>query len=329
MKCLLVLALAFLGCLAYPSEEQFHVKWASFKKIHQKSYDSAEELKRRNIFKENLKKIEEHNQLYKEKKVTYEMGVNQFADLTREEFSQYLNRYKDARLQSVHRVEFTPVTAEIPAEIDWRKKGAVTEVKDQGQCGSCWAFSVTGSLEGENFLKNGRLVSLSEQELVDCSDEIGNEGCGGGFMEQGFEYVIKHGLVAEEDYPYEAFDGKCRRGDIPAAVNIDSYVVLPTESEEDLQAAVGTIGPVSVAVDATDWQFYSRGVFYDSECSSANASLNHGVLAVGYGVEGNDPYWLVKNSWGPYWGEDGYIKSARNADNNCGIATDATYPNVL
>jgi cathepsin L len=173
----------------------------------------------------------------------------------------------------------------------------------------------TGALEGQNFLKEGKLVPLSGQELADCVE--------GGSIVEGYNYVIEYGLSAATDYPSDSSDGTCRRGDIPAAVTESGYVVI-MGNEEALKDTVAAAGPISVAVDATNWQFYTGGVFLDANCSSTE--LNHGVLAVGYGVDDGTDYWIVKNSWGTEWGEDGYIRTARNADNNCGIATDPTCP---
>ena len=200
----------------------------------------------------------------------------------------------------------------------------MTAVKDQGQCGSCWTFSATGAMEGAHFKKEGSLVSLSEQNLVDCVHPH-TDGCQGGQMDDAFKYVIKNGINSEAAYPYHARDRSCAFDDTAIVATMSDYVDVDM-SEDALQEAVASVGPVSIGIDAShmSFQFYKDGVYDPSVCSSYQ--LDHGVLAAGYGTLDETDYWLVKNSWGSSWGMDGYIMMVRNKRNKCGVATDASYP---
>ena len=256
------------------------------------------------------------------------MSVNEFADMTFAEFHTKMTGY-NAKDNSVHRASNTDGphldVQKLAGSVDWRQKGAVTPVKNQQQCGSCWAFSTTGSTEGAHAIKTGNLVSLSEQQLVDCSAAQGNQGCNGGLMDQGFQYIISNkGITTEAAYPYTAQDGTCKNG-MSAAATLSSFVDVAQGSEADLMKAVN-LGPVSIAIEADQqcFQFYSGGILSDSSCGM---QLDHGVLVVGYGTENNVDYWIVKNSWGASWGESGYIRLIRGK-NECGIAQAASYPVV-
>ncbi|EDL85703.1 cathepsin S [Rattus norvegicus] len=201
---------------------------------------------------------------------------------------------------------------------------------DMGSCGSCWAFSAVGALEGQLKLKTGKLVSLSAQNLVDCSTEekYGNKGCGGGFMTEAFQYIIDNGGIdSEASYPYKAMDEKCHYDPKNRAATCSRYIELPFGDEEALKEAVATKGPVSVGIDASHSSFflYQSGVYDDPSCTE---NVNHGVLVVGYGTLDGKDYWLVKNSWGLHFGDQGYIRMARNNKNHCGIASYCSYPEI-
>ncbi|XP_054277766.1 procathepsin L-like isoform X3 [Macrosteles quadrilineatus] len=333
MKLLLLFALVALGYshhITFPEEDE--AQWELFKIEHERVYgDEKEEYTRKEIFMNNLNFIREHNKKYERGEVTFTVGVNQFADMTNEEFRQRMNGFRMPEDYQSSGAKFEiDEYLEAPKTVDWRKKGAVTPIKDQGQCGSCWAFSATGSLEGQTYLKTKKLVSLSEQNLVDCSSKQGNEGCNGGWMDYAFKYVKQNkGIDTEASYPYEAEDDSCRYKAKNKGATCSGYVDVTTGSEKALQQAVAKIGPVSVAIDAghNSFQLYKSGVYKEPSCSTTN--LDHGVLAIGYGTakKGGD-YWLVKNSWGTSWGMKGYIMMARNHKNMCGIASKASYPTV-
>lgn len=308
--------------------------WQSFKSVHKRTYTGELETLRKQIFTDNLNRITQHNAEADMGLHTYWQGVNQFTDLTNAEFRQR-NMLKISKKQQSGSAFLVPENlGELPAKVDWRKKGYVTPVKNQAQCGSCWAFSATGSLEGQHFKKTGRLVSLSEQNLVDCSTAEGNQGCNGGFMDQAYEYIKKNGGIdTEKCYPYEAEDGQCRFKTACIGATCTGYTDIAHKNETALQVAVATVGPIAIAIDAghQSFQSYSHGVYNEPDCSQDQ--LDHGVLAAGYGFQFGangvrTDYWLVKNSWAESWGIHGYIHMSRNKNNQCGVASMASYPLV-
>eukprot|EP01092_Planopodium_desertum_P014827 TRINITY_DN75_c0_g2_i7.p2 TRINITY_DN75_c0_g2~~TRINITY_DN75_c0_g2_i7.p2 ORF type:complete len:419 (-),score=147.54 TRINITY_DN75_c0_g2_i7:42-1298(-) len=305
------------------SEEEYRNAFVNFMQTHKKSYASHEFHKRYSIFKANLDFINAHNAAKK----GFSVAVNEYADLTGEEFKAIYNGLKSVP-HSLSKVVVEADVSALPASVDWRAKGAVSSIKNQGQCGSCWSFSTTGSVEGGLVLQGGKsIVGLSEQNLMDCSDNYGNMGCNGGLMDNAFQYIIANGGVdTEASYPYTAADGTCHYSSSNCGATISGYQDIPSGSESSLQTSVANVGPISIAIDAShsSFQFYSSGVYYEPACSSSQ--LDHGVLAVGYGTSSGSEYWLVKNSWGTGWGLSGYIMMARNRGNNCGVATSASYP---
>jgi len=325
-------AVSVTHCLS--EYEVIKEEWQAFKLKFNKLYEEVEDKFRMKVFMENKQKIARHNQLFERKQKTYSLDINQYGDMLHHEFVSHVNGFKRNYNESLASgsTYLSPHNVVLPSSVDWRKKGYVTEVKNQGQCGSCWSFSATGSLEGQHMRKTGKLVSLSEQNLIDCSGKYGNEGCNGGLMDQAFTYIKEnHGIDTEEGYPYKHEQGRCHYKKRDKGADDTGFVDIPSGDETKLQEAVATVGPVSVAIDASheSFQFYKTGVYDEPECDSQ--ALDHGVLVVGYGrtfLDDGQDYWIVKNSWGKMWGEDGYIKMARNKDNQCGIATQASYPLV-
>jgi cathepsin L len=326
---LAVLAIAFSCTLALDVTLNQH--WQSWKNANSKQYSDAEEHVRRAIWESNLNIVQQHNLEADLGLHTYWLGMNAYADMTINEFVKVMNGYNNTmRTARPSRNTFTfDSSVKAPDSVDWRTKGYVTEVKDQGQCGSCWAFSATGSLEGQHFAKTQKLVSLSEQNLVDCSRKQGNMGCNGGLMDQAFEYIkVNMGIDTEPSYPYEAMDRTCRFKAADVGATDTGYTDVATKDENALQQAVATVGPISVAIDAShsSFQLYKHGVYNEPRCSQTQ--LDHGVLAVGYDTSSGSDYWIVKNSWGKGWGNQGYIWMSRNKHNQCGIATASSYPTV-
>ncbi|XP_052203321.1 cysteine proteinase mucunain-like [Diospyros lotus] len=297
---------------------------------HGKRYSALGEKEWRfQIFKDNLRFIDEHNSENR----TYRLGPNRFADFTNEEYrSVYLAAKTGSRrslLASNRSSRYASVDGEsLPDFLDWRERGAVTPIKNQGSCGSYWAFSTVAAVEGINHIVTGNLLSLSAQELIDC-ETLNNEGCNGGVLDFAYEFIINNGGIdTDEDYPYRAAQGDCDDKLYLAkskVVTIDSYENILENDEKALQKAVAH-QPVSVAIEASGmaFQFYESGIF-TGECGT---ELDHTVTVVGYGTENGVDYWILKNSWGALWGEDGYIRLERNVGGagKCGIAAEASYP---
>merc|ERR1712126_419260 len=330
MKVLLVLATVLLSVLAHPD---YSDSFEEFKQKYNKEYETEdEETHRAGVWSDNLDMIRAHNIQADQGHHSFHLGENEFADMTSDEITAFFNGLK---VESGGGELTTEVdVSDLPTEVDWRTKDIVTDVKDQKMCGSCWAFSATGSMEGQHALKTKKLVSLSEQNLVDCSMKEGNHGCFGGLPDYAFKYVKDNGGIdTEASYPYTAKTGKeCLFKASTIGATLSSWTDIKKGSEADLAAAVAVVGPISVGIDAghRGFQMYRRGIYYEKQCSSVH--LDHGVLAVGYGAKKHDDngkkdkFWIVKNSWGTTWGDKGYINMAKDVKNMCGIATAASFP---
>jgi len=324
----LVLAFLVACASAAPHNKLMNTEWESYKTEHNKVYTSLEETARRSIWERNSELVEKHNRAAANGLHKYTLKMNRFGDLTGQEFRARMNGYRGEKMPSKE-VFQSPSNFKRPDSVDWRTKGFVTPVKDQGQCGSCWAFSTVASLEGQTFNSTKKLVSLSEQNLIDCSGKYGNQGCDGGLMDQAFEYIMANkGVDTEKSYPYKAVDQKCKFNRATVGATVTGYVDIPSGDEDALMDALATVGPISVAIDASQpsFQLYSAGIYDEPECSSD--SLDHGVAAVGYGTSSDGDFYIVKNSWAAGWGMKGYIQMSRNKNNQCGIATQASYPKV-
>jgi len=302
--------------------------FAAWAATYGKAYNGEEAVVREQVYNANIEWIQQH-----QSEVDFELGANQFADLTLDEFAAQFLKLKPENQASeqsyLGKQSFSG--ADLPDEIDWTTQSAVSPVKDQGSCGSCWAFSAIGCLEGRAAIATGNLQQFSEQQLVDC-DHNGDQGCQGGLMDTAFEYLQgSSGLCTEDSYGYKGKAGTCAEPSCTVglkASQITGYKDVDA-TEEALQEAVAE-GPVSVAIQANSpfFQLYSSGVFSSNLCG---ANLDHGVLAVGYGTDNGKKFWKVKNSWGGSWGMSGYILLSDEATLNggagqCGILNSASYP---
>uniref|UniRef100_A0A672HN48 Cathepsin S, ortholog 1 n=2 Tax=Salarias fasciatus TaxID=181472 RepID=A0A672HN48_SALFA len=324
-----VLLLALLAlCRSSPLSNKAWEDW-TFK--HHKIYNNETEIVfRRAVWERNVRFVLKHNLEASAGKHSFTLGLNHLADMTVEEINEELNGLKQEEpLPFINGTLWKESGLKIPQSLDWRKKGLVSPVRNQGQCGSCWAFSSLGALEGQMKKRTGVLVPLSPQNLVDCSTSEGNLGCRGGYISKSYTYIIRNrGVDSEEFYPYEHKNGKCRYSVKGKAAYCSNFHVLPRGDEDELQAVVASVGPVAVAVNArlSSFHFYRGGLYNVPSCNPK--LINHAVLVVGYGTDAGQDYWLVKNSWGTAWGEQGYIRIARNKKNMCGIASFAVYPTL-
>lgn len=313
------------------SAADYWKQWTTFVDKQEMEFETFDHHNKRfTIFRDNIDKINRHNEM----NLGWEMGVTRFAHLTADEFKKTIVGGCTLPKRNDDKVVLLK-TENLADSVDWTAEGKVTDVKNQGQCGSCWAFSTTGSIESRSAIAGGQLQELSEQELVDCAGKEGNQGCNGGLMDYGFQYVLDQGgLCSETSFPYTAKTetGECSSERSSCGGKLDKISSFQDvqSSEAQLQAAVEQ-GPVSVAIEADQeaFQLYKKGIM-SGRCGKR---LDHGVLAVGYGTDSGTAFWKVKNSWGADWGENGYIRLCKDCGKNrgkgqCGIAGQPSYPVV-
>lgn len=330
--CLILIALTSASDFGYSPEDlliedrtvSLYESWLA---KHNKAYTLADEKQQRyEIFRDNLRYIDKVNH----RNLSFRLGLNKFSDLSDDEFrSRYLRNISTEPRGHAKKLRYEDVI-DVPESIDWRTKGAVTAVRDQGECGSCWAFTVAGAVESANQIATGNLVSLSVQELIDC-DKPQNNGCDGGTLEAGFQFIFNNGGIdTEADYPYQGRDGQCDAQKLSQkVVSINGYGSMPGVTVNDVLEAVAN-QPVAALIDASSRHFrhYHSGVL-SGKCGK---NINHGLLLVGYGSEWESPDYIIgKNSWGTQWGEDGYIRLDRTVGGNgqCGIYKDVVFPAIV
>ncbi|XP_056644470.1 cathepsin L-like proteinase [Diorhabda sublineata] len=310
---LLVLLVGFIVVQASDYEQ-----WQDFKVKFSKSHSLTEDKLRFEIFQNNLRRIEKHNAMYEKGEVSYFMKITQFADWTLEEYKSMLGAQLNGEPKFNPIGTFKPeVNFTRPESIDWRQKGAVLAVKTQGQCGSCWAFSTTGALEGQLAIHRNQYIPLSEQELVSCDEN--NRACKGGWIDVPYTYIKQNGLSSEEQYPYTGNESSCINNITNKPLTTVQGFISIEKDEESMADAVATVGPISIYVNAiANWQLYGGGIFDDKDCVH---DFNHAVIITGYDYQS----WTIKNSWGTEWGEEGYMRLIRGKS-QCGITILPIYP---
>ncbi len=325
--------LSFLCLLAVSSA---HLTWPEWKEQHNKIYTGDTDTYREMVWKNNVKNIE----LWNQENHSYTKGINKFTDRTQLELSQIYNGLKGPFPQVCHKIHPTKITQSsfgrerslpteiihsnrpLPIAIDWRTEGAVTSIKDQGACGSCWAFSAIGTIEGVYATHSRSLVNLSAQQLVDCSGPEGNHGCGGGLMDLAYNTTTLRGICTEASYPYVGYDQDCNTTCLPLLKTHGCKDIISGPLTELAMQYKLTEHPISIGAYADPWFDYESGIFDDPMC---NGRSNHAVVIVGYNKTGSNPYYIVKNSWGTNWGMKGYIYIAMNK-NMCNITDYVSYP---
>eukprot|EP01127_Copromyxa_protea_P023923 TRINITY_DN91_c0_g1_i1.p1 TRINITY_DN91_c0_g1~~TRINITY_DN91_c0_g1_i1.p1 ORF type:complete len:327 (-),score=83.96 TRINITY_DN91_c0_g1_i1:37-1017(-) len=314
-------------CLVAVSARDLRAEFDAWKAEHGKAYETAEEHNLRFVnFVTTVKRIEKRNS-ERVAETDAVFGLNKFSDMTPEEFRAAYLLPNPIKSDGVHAEVVRPETFTAPADFDWRPKGVVTAVKDQEQCGSCWAFSATETIESAWMLakniKNTTFQPLAPQQIVDCDGN--DDGCNGGEPYNAYDYVLSAGgMETEAAYPYTGVDGNCAFDKSKTTVNITGYKYATSwEDESTLKENLATKGPISICVDAANWQDYTSGIMTGWQCAWLN-ELDHCVQAVGYSTSGSTPYWIVRNSWNTNWGEGGFIRLSYG-DNTCGLTNEATY----
>jgi len=333
-----LIAMAFVGTnadLEKDQDDKLQLDFIQWMRVFKKSYSTGSFFERYAKFRANSLAIKQHNEAFAKGEVSYQHSLNQFADLSADEFrTQFTRRGLRSNMRTVASQTATNQTMQpllnvtaVPGSKDWRQSGKITAVKDQGSCGSCWAFSAIGSMEGAYALSSNNLRTFSEQMLVDCVNSGSYDCSTGGIMNDGFTYVISAGgVMSSAAYPYTATDrNQCRFDRSLSQASFRAFHDIPVGDEIALKAASAKHPGISIGVDASNFQFYSGGVYNPATCGNTDTTIDHGVLLVGYGTDASGDYWIVKNSWGATWGESGYIRIARNQNNKCGVATMASY----
>ncbi|KAH8850203.1 Cathepsin L-like proteinase [Schistosoma japonicum] len=340
---------------SYNGNKDDKLLWLKWKSLHHKHYSTQKEYDEHyENWQYNLHLIRQHNKMQQKGLELYTTGLNEFSDLNWSHISavyltnlsQFVKNHNKQGLVLLKQSLNDSISKEIPGSWDWRNSGIVSKVKStnrylwmfiisvisafvgiQGKCGACWAFSAAGALEGQLKNKTGRFIELSSQQLIDCSHSFGNHGCLGGDMNNAFRYVEKYGIQSEESYPYLTKEGECQPIKSSPLTYSKSIIEIKSNDEEQLKYVLYEYGPVSAGINV-EQQFmrYKNGIYHSKSCSSAD--VNHAVLIVGYGEENGIQYWIIKNSWGIEWGENGYARIRRNYNNMCGIATMASVPKL-
>lgn len=338
MICGFLLVLSLVNKILHNGSGQ----WEDFKVNFNKTYyDEAQEASRMKIFWENVDTIALHNLKFKLGLARFKLGINQFADMSHEEFSS-MNTAEDLDSERIQKLRDIIIDAELfsedhfsydhplPSTFDWRDHGGVTRVMDQKLCGACYAMATVAAVESQLFIKTGNLTELSVQEIVDCGFKYEAGGCRGGIAEGVFSYIAeKNGISSAADYPFSFELGKCRKPENVVKVDIKKYIVVNSyDSDEMLMRAVANVGPIVSMMDIKHESFmrYAGGIYNEPRCAQDPASLNHAALTVGYGTEHGVDFWSIKNSFGITWGEDGYMRIARKRWNDCGVTTQSYYP---
>jgi len=321
---LLLCCLSVALCLEIPYVPSFDEWLVEFPKTHYQN-NPEEYAYRKSVYESNVEEVQKINS----KNLTWVAGTNAYSDLTWDEFKDYFNIAPQDCSATAKSGRSLPHST-IPDTIDWRDKGMVTPVKNQGSCGSCWTFSTTGAVESAWAIAGNTLTNLAEQQLVDCAGGFNNHGCNGGLPSQAFQYLMwAGGQEATADYRYTAKDGRCQfaASKIAASIKDEFNITQGDESDTGLPGAI-VKGPVSICYQVvSDFRNYKSGVYQSTNCKNGPHDVNHAVLAVGYGTESGLPYYMVKNSWGTSFGLQGYFKIIRGK-NMCGLATCSSFPIV-